>query len=998
VGVVTFSDSVLVPPGNDKSSDCYSYQLAAATSPNLNYLRGFVNSIQEYGSTHYSTAFEAAFDLLEASRPQQGEPYRVILFLTDGEPTDDAATEYDRKQMIMKVIQNRNLRMGNEVIIMTYGLGDDVGLDFLQDIALQNGTKYGVVPDTSVGEIRPGRYVHVSDPSMLATVMASYYDYFYNDHNSEDPVFSAPFRSAPGTDLLTTATLPVIYNEELKGVVGVDLSLSDITADLTYMRHGQLSYPFLFNAGSSNTEGRTLIHPLLPPPAVDETSSVFVHITSLEREDAFRNDVYQKAINENVESGNVTYLAKRYLPRGDSTHDGVNTIEVESTVHWTKAQPSPFIIGLSIATNDSHTYLKPKLPSEQSAVKFGPEAFLDPAQYLEIEEQEYIVNSYSNYMNDNTGTAVNHFFKDGIKDTVVGTHVVDDIWVNDVSGIELYTLLRYIGTYDGVFRMYPGVKLKKKYDPTTRPWYIRAKSNKGLTTLSTPYSPGGGPNHVITLSHTLIGGNQSHHATSDEVIGVMGLDLTLTYFYRLLTMSYSQCMQDKYRCFVVDNNGYFVVHQDFFNGLSKVSDVHITQLEPSIAQDLIYKRVMVLKDCIDMQGIERQHYYEVAINNSRGVVDNIKSKDDCTKYQLLSIPLTNAFLGIVEISADCKQTACYCTKNHQCQSTSVMQCKCPCTSSVSTIYDFCDGAFTLTSNHSPPCPPPVEGELDIQLSSTTGAGKDKMRRDTGIPSCFDPQCESRDSYNDCFGIISCAWCNADISGNDLESPYCTTANQFIDDLCAYNHPTSKPITEPPPLPSDMSKREGGGLSGGAIAGIVIGVLLAVVIIGLITRRFIRKENERRSERRRNNQERSTSVDPEYTPVPSAPPPPNAPPPSNPYINVPMTSIMTLSRDQLYPTNSVTFASVDDVSVPAANVPTDDDLNIHDDIGANSDGDSLNVHANNRTVDNGNNESNDVVENGSGTSDVDQQPPPSVISQSSNSEAPADGDLQRESQA
>ena len=72
---------------------------------------------------------------------------RVILFLTDGAPTDSK----EIKELFV-TIRNRNVQLNNSVIILTYGF-DKNHKDILIDIANQNGTKYGVPANTSVGDV-----------------------------------------------------------------------------------------------------------------------------------------------------------------------------------------------------------------------------------------------------------------------------------------------------------------------------------------------------------------------------------------------------------------------------------------------------------------------------------------------------------------------------------------------------------------------------------------------------------------------------------------------------------------------------------------------------------------------------------------------------------------------------------------------------------------------------------------------------------------------------
>ena len=102
------------------------------------------------GETQYRLAFEKAFNLLKGTTSEDaGKPKRkVILFLTDGAPSDD-------KKAIFQTIRDRNLELNNSVVILTFGFGgvDQETMNILQDIALQNTAKYGVFSNASFGDI-----------------------------------------------------------------------------------------------------------------------------------------------------------------------------------------------------------------------------------------------------------------------------------------------------------------------------------------------------------------------------------------------------------------------------------------------------------------------------------------------------------------------------------------------------------------------------------------------------------------------------------------------------------------------------------------------------------------------------------------------------------------------------------------------------------------------------------------------------------------------------
>ena len=99
------------------------------------------------GETQYRLAFEKAFSLLKGSISEEPEnnKKRLILFLTDGTPTDPNIP-------IFETIRNRNFELNNSVVILTFGFGS-ADQAILQDIAKQDTAKYGVPANTSVGDI-----------------------------------------------------------------------------------------------------------------------------------------------------------------------------------------------------------------------------------------------------------------------------------------------------------------------------------------------------------------------------------------------------------------------------------------------------------------------------------------------------------------------------------------------------------------------------------------------------------------------------------------------------------------------------------------------------------------------------------------------------------------------------------------------------------------------------------------------------------------------------
>ena len=101
-------------------------------------------------------------------------------------------------------------------------------------------------------------------------------------------------------------------------------------------------------------------------------------------------------------------------------------------------------------------------------MKFGLEAFTEPYRYFGLEETISRVRAYSSFLS-NLGAA-NPGFKPGVRDTVIASSSLDNIWFREKTAYSKYLVWRYFGSANGVFRITPGIIISKSYDPTKRPW------------------------------------------------------------------------------------------------------------------------------------------------------------------------------------------------------------------------------------------------------------------------------------------------------------------------------------------------------------------------------------------------------------------------------------------------------------------------------------------------------------------------------------------------
>jgi hypothetical protein len=143
VGVVAFSTEARSATSSANAISCGETELATAVPHNKKFFETYISRLFPRGDTHYSKAFDLAFDFFTDSNAAGGYlrasilnflslffistkfvfkshtghiSDKVILFLTDGKPSDRASDIHD-------TISLNNAKFRNKVVIMTFGLG-----------------------------------------------------------------------------------------------------------------------------------------------------------------------------------------------------------------------------------------------------------------------------------------------------------------------------------------------------------------------------------------------------------------------------------------------------------------------------------------------------------------------------------------------------------------------------------------------------------------------------------------------------------------------------------------------------------------------------------------------------------------------------------------------------------------------------------------------------------------------------------------------------------
>ncbi|XP_021351428.1 VWFA and cache domain-containing protein 1-like isoform X1 [Mizuhopecten yessoensis] len=817
VSVVAFESNAAIVGVSERS--CLNLELALATPLNQKYLKRKINSLTTGFATNYEAALTKAFDVFESSSNILNGTHReqVILFLTDGKKTAGGDP--------LTTIAQRNQKLGNRVMIFTYALGnsfDATDKTLLENMAAQTQT------NPSYGVIKGGEYKQIIDPSLLRSSMASYYNRFSSNEYRTEPVFSVPYIDLFGLGLITSVCLPVYRGSgDLMGVSCSDVTMADLLSDITYFHEGDLSYAFIIDQ-----YGRTLMHPQLPQLSSVKDDPIFVHIENLERSSGAAT-VIQEMLKGTTNK--TKFNSQRTIPRGSVLYEGIETRSVISTYAWGSVPNSNLSMAIVVGEGDTLARLQHMTPNgdvfnyhrldwdnspgtsfckhfnrystkDYSITMLTPGAFKDPINYLNTEETKAIVTVYENFLRGTTTT--NPGLKDSVTNSVTLTYQAEQMWKANQEQEQL-VLWRYIGTTDGIMRLYPGAQLPKNYDHTRRPWFIRSVALKGKIVFSSPYLDQWSLGYVITVSTTI---QEKSTGSSTPVVAVAGTDFRVPYMYQLLLSSYSKCSETTYNCLVVDSSGLVVVHKDFveFTGEPMIENMHITQKEPTIAEDLLNNQLMIKTSCLDFENIKEQFSYRISLSSSS---DRMSSS---AGYEIHPVADTNIFVIIKRIPS-LSQSSC-CTSygvSPDKRLCGTISCDCLCYKQ--TFFNYCLDTYPLLSDTAPTCSPQPP-----DLSTEGLADTDRVKH-LGI--CFDAQCSGRSTKGGCHNVSGCSWCYLDNVNDALSKPFCGTV---------YTCQHGALATSDPNCSGNSCGDEDGGGSGGIIAGVIIAILIVLaIVIGIV---------------------------------------------------------------------------------------------------------------------------------------------------------------------
>ena len=324
--------------------------------------------------------------------------------------------------------------------------------------------------------------------------------------------------------------------------------------------------------------------------------------------------------------------------------------------------------------------------------------FLSPAAHLSsfqfeswAEPSPAVIQSFMAYLSDKTKLIANPGLRPAVRSDVGALTQLIPYWKSQFghSPLSQFIVRRYAATLSGVLIEHPAAVRPASYDPLRRPWYLKALDFPGKVVVTGPTLDPSGSGYVVSVSHTVYEGKStSLHGPWDDVVAVVGADLTLSYLHRLLWVTLPFCPDrsgqvrgSSIRCFVMDERGYLLAHPNLLEQASgqssqaAVEQQHLTHHEPLVASDLLnHDRFVVKKACSSYPDRTVQRYYQLNMTLNEQWVDrngqpdppvpvltNLVHGEHCIRYQIVAIQGTNLFVGVVNQTCESATAFCPCS-------------------------------------------------------------------------------------------------------------------------------------------------------------------------------------------------------------------------------------------------------------------------------------------------------------------------------------------------
>jgi len=570
------------------------------------------------------------------------------------------------------VLNDLLAKYNSEPKIFTYAVGSNSDRFQLRRLACVTGGGYYEIGATnSSSAAAAANYLQLLQP--------------VNGFSSVAPQWTTGIGFRPDLSLgvVLSAIVPVVVNGKLQGVLGMDVTLSDVIAPFDAVRR-LTSYGFL-----TTLFGDTLVHPRL------NTAGVVVppytrDITIFETSPEFPTLVRAPMLAQ--QAGAVSYDLSRPLVQGDSTFNSEKLVQIRGYYYWQQLNSLPFVVVRTYAEQDLTDYdydlvLPPgtilyffnwmtlqgtpyyppttKLDASGSALTFmmyqgGPTSYTRPGiSYANMT----VYNETFKYINDLPGA-----FNPGIDRQVKSEgRVLKLNEPNYIAGWATYAAqfqlqLLYSGTPTGLTGMYPALAIPVliNFLPARRPWYQVAVSNPGALALTAPYVDAAIGNTVCTITSAI-----TADASRTRLLTVASVDLTYpplhTFVFSTTGCRLLQTDVNSPACFLFDESAILTTSFRFFdpirdpatNQTTPIRTVFLGEDEPELADALIKVGLIVSSPVDDYtqssDPARRTFPYRVDSTKlaSGTLSGSFSSPCETGSYYVMKITGTNCYLAVI---------------------------------------------------------------------------------------------------------------------------------------------------------------------------------------------------------------------------------------------------------------------------------------------------------------------------------------------------------------
>ncbi|XP_055922242.1 VWFA and cache domain-containing protein CG16868 [Eupeodes corollae] len=822
ITIVSISDEALPMEFPHIPQNSYSKLTYFATPDNKEEILNCISLLRHSTEpTNHSLGFEYSFSLLRQQNLSENEPLEFI-YVTRG-----LLTRLSDAKSVLASIAVGQKALAFPIIINTCAVILDekrimYEKQFLNDIVHQNFTKYDIdISGWQNSDLTGNLYIitkrHPERIVKISTCIFADLFHRYGRVSEKLQVFQ-PVIDYNSKDAIVSMTHAIKHF----GVIGVNLHLSYLAEDVLNYKNSASSYTFLIDVN-----GTAIVHPALQQVPYLTKTPLPVDIALLENTKDFLN--FRKFLltqNEGNQNLSVAYGAAKNSTKMYSWHRVMDMyiiciVTIRSTnmngktfvahqarygsVSWQKFHRTEYLAPFDLLYHridliPPHTpvcrYFRQIATLDTGTLFLSASSFQSPFIYMKNNRVNCditkirTVQSIMAYIKDNTGLLVNPGLLPRIRNDVSALYsVMEHLKKRHLENGEFkkYIIRRYAATISGVLQVYPGCILPTEFDPSRRPWFLKAMQYPGRIVVTEPYLDAGGAGYIITIAHTIFEGkaNALHSSERDSPMAIIALDVTYAFFYKII-LDTPLCQEDNIKCILFENQGYLIAHPSMLEPVSAKKNLrrpheHLTHKESFLANDILNHKTLVTKlACANYQNRTIQRYY--LFNTSLTEVLTNVVHGERTKYKITAVWATNIFAAVLNSSCD-GGAFCPCsTVDRMCLNCNRMDqtdCECPCEcpmhmdpAGVEATADNYDGGFELFYSYThryPYCEPPSDTELVIDNTQS-------YDWNMVLNSCLQINCDIYITHFDCLAVMGCEWCQLDLDGNPFSSSFCTMQN------------------------------------------------------------------------------------------------------------------------------------------------------------------------------------------------------------------------------